>query len=64
MYLAHAAVTDISGKKFYYTERLNRAGPGLAGASFDARAIWNANWRAQWPSDNRNSAGLNFPSPR
>src|SRR6185437_13477898 len=33
LYLAHLALSDISGGRFYHTERLNRAGPGLAGAS-------------------------------
>src|SRR5437899_2142863 len=33
LYLADAAVTDIGGKRFYYHERLHRAGPGVAGAS-------------------------------
>jgi predicted secreted hydrolase len=33
IYLAHFAVSDIDGGKFYHTERLNRGGPGLAGAS-------------------------------
>ena len=31
LYLAHAALTDAHGKKFWYEERLNRPGPGLAG---------------------------------
>src|ERR1700759_1448247 len=33
LYLAHLALSDIDGGHFYHTERLNRAGPGLAGAS-------------------------------
>jgi predicted secreted hydrolase len=48
LYLAHAAVTDISGKRFYYHERLNRAGPGVAGASLAQMRVWNSNWSAQW----------------
>jgi predicted secreted hydrolase len=48
LYLAHAAITDASGKHFWYEERLNRAGPGLAGASFEKRRVWNGNWSAQW----------------
>ena len=47
-YLAHAAVTDIQGRRFAYFERLNRAGPGIAGASFDQRRVWNGNWSAAW----------------
>ncbi len=48
LYLAHAALTDARGKRFLYDERLNRAGPGIAGASFDKRRVWNGNWSAQW----------------
>src|SRR5258708_18995663 len=31
-YLAHFAVRDLDGEKFFYTERTNRSVPGLAGA--------------------------------
>lgn len=48
LYLAHAAVTDARGHKFLYQERLNRAGPGVAGASFAAQKIWNGNWQSTW----------------
>src|SRR5450432_167364 len=41
LYLAHLALTDIDGKRFYPHERLNRAGPGVAGASFEKRRVWN-----------------------
>jgi predicted secreted hydrolase len=51
MYLAHLALTDITGKRFLYRQRLNRAGPGVAGASFSRRRIWNGNWSAQWEGD-------------
>jgi predicted secreted hydrolase len=36
---------------FYPDERLNRAGPGVAGASFEKRRVWNGNWSAQWSRD-------------
>lgn len=48
LYLAHVAVTDIGGKRFYYHERLSRAGPGVAGASFAEHRVWNGNWSARW----------------
>jgi predicted secreted hydrolase len=51
MYLAHLALTDIDGKRFLYTERVNRAGPGIAGASFAERRVWNGNWSAAWDGD-------------
>jgi predicted secreted hydrolase len=42
LYLAHLALSDIDGHQFYHFERLNRAGPGLAGP------YWNGNWRVDW----------------
>jgi predicted secreted hydrolase len=48
LYLAHLALTDIDAGRFRYYKRLNRAGPGLAGASFDQSRVWNANWEAKW----------------
>jgi predicted secreted hydrolase len=51
LYLAHAALTDAAGKRFWYEERLNRQGPGLAGASFQDSRVWNGNWRVQWSGE-------------
>lgn len=51
LYLAHAALTDIHGKQFRYEERVNRAGPGVAGASFGKQRVWNGNWSATWSGD-------------
>ncbi|MEZ5394454.1 MAG: lipocalin-like domain-containing protein [Bryobacterales bacterium] len=48
VYLAHFTVSDIQAGAFHQSERLNRAGPGIAGASLEKRAIWNGNWRADW----------------
>lgn len=48
VYLAHLALSDIDGKQFYHTERLNRAGPGLAGAALNDHRYWNGNWKVQW----------------
>ena len=48
VYLAHLALTDIDRGAFRNYERLNRAGPGVAGASFEERRIWNGNWEARW----------------
>lgn len=50
IYLAQLALTDIDGARFYHTERLNRAGPGLAGASLEQQRYWNGNWQVQWTS--------------
>src|SRR3954452_3622961 len=48
LYLAHLALTDIDGQRFRYYKRLNRAGPGVAGASAAQSRVWNANWEAKW----------------
>ena len=34
--------------RFRYYKRLNRAGPGIAGAVRTDRRIWNGNWEARW----------------
>jgi len=52
-YLAHLALTDIDGKRFFPHERLNRAGPGVAGTSFEKRRVWNGNWSAQWNGESQ-----------
>ena len=52
VYLAHFAVTDTDGERFFVAERLNRAGPGIAGADAGARRVWNGNWSVAWrPGD-------------
>lgn len=48
LWLAHLALTDIDGHRFLFRKRLNRAGPGLAGASLADARIWNGNWEAKW----------------
>jgi predicted secreted hydrolase len=48
IYIAHLALSDLDGRRFYHTERLNRAGPGLAGASLKDGRYWNGNWQVTW----------------
>ncbi len=50
IYLAHFALSDINGQHFYHSERINRAGPGLAGASIQDKTYWNGNWQVTWTS--------------
>lgn len=50
-WLAHFAVSDLDGGRFFHAERLNRQGPGLAGASFDRARVWNGNWQVRWTLD-------------
>jgi predicted secreted hydrolase len=51
LYLAHAALTDIDGRHFWYAERPNREGPGIAGSSFIQQRVWNGNWQAKWSGE-------------
>ena len=48
VYLAHFAITDTDGERHVIHERLNRAGPGIAGADPERRRIWNGNWSVEW----------------
>ncbi len=45
IYMAHLALSDVSGHHYYATERLNRAGPGIAGVDASAKTVWNGNWQ-------------------
>ena len=51
LYLAHLALSDLDGGKFYHSERTNRAGPGLAGIDEKQKRIWNGNWEIRWEGD-------------
>ena len=50
VYLAHFTITDTDGERFVVDERVNRAGPGIAGADAGARRVWNGNWSVEWRS--------------
>jgi predicted secreted hydrolase len=47
VWMAHLALSDVDGQRFYHEERLNRAGPGLAGADAQTGLVWNGNWQAR-----------------
>jgi predicted secreted hydrolase len=51
LYLAHLALSDLNGQRFYHAERTNRSGPGIAGVSQTDARIWNGNWQIQWCAD-------------
>ena len=48
VYLAHFTITDTDEERFFVDERLNRAGPGIAGADVEMRLVWNGNWSVEW----------------
>ena len=47
VYMAHFALTDLQGKRFYYDEVLNRPALDLAGARTDRYEVWNGPWSAK-----------------
>jgi predicted secreted hydrolase len=51
IYFAHFAVSDLDDKQFFHDERVNRAGPGIAGASQALGKVWNGNWNVAWTGD-------------
>jgi predicted secreted hydrolase len=46
LWMAHIALSDINGQRFYHEERLNRSGPGVAGVDAQTGLVWNGNWQA------------------
>jgi predicted secreted hydrolase len=48
VWLAHLALSDLDGGHFYHVERMNRSGPGIAGADAGERRVWNGNWQVRW----------------
>ena len=52
IWLAHFTITDTREERFVVAERVNRSGPGIAGADAEKGRIWNGNWSAEWrPGD-------------
>ena len=45
--MTHFAITDISSKQYRFTERMNRAGAGWAGAESSRYRVWNQDWEAR-----------------
>ncbi len=45
IYAAHFALSDENKRTFYFDEKLNRGGIGLAGAKTDAFHVWNEDWQ-------------------
>ncbi|OLB34847.1 MAG: hypothetical protein AUH11_16640 [Acidobacteria bacterium 13_2_20CM_57_17] len=53
LYLAHLALSDLDGGKFYHSERTNRSGPGIAAVNESLGRIWNGNWQIQWHGEDQ-----------
>ena len=50
LYMTHLAITDASGQRYRFSEKLSRGGPGLAGARADRYEVWNDDWSAMLDS--------------
>jgi predicted secreted hydrolase len=61
LYMAHLALSDLDGGRFYHLERMNRTGPGIAGASEAEGRIWNGNWEIQWQGDEQKLQAIGDP---
>jgi predicted secreted hydrolase len=46
LHMTHLAVSDATRRRYRYSEKLSRGGPGLAGASADRYHVWNEDWVA------------------
>ena len=51
LYLAHFAVSDLGKGRFYYADKMSRAGLGKAGAVQDRLHVWIDRWSAESPSN-------------
>jgi predicted secreted hydrolase len=58
LWMAHIALSDISGQRFYSEERLNRSGPGLAGVDAQTGLVWNGNWQAHISEQSEELGGV------
>lgn len=46
LWMTHLAISDIQKSTHHHDDRLNRAGPGFAGAAADHLKVWNEDWTA------------------
>jgi predicted secreted hydrolase len=51
LYFAHFAITDISQKKFFHSEKVNRGALGLAGAETNRVNVWVEDWKLRAEKD-------------
>ena len=58
LHMAHLALSDLAGRHFYHAERINRAGPGIAGVNQHTGMIWNGNWHAHLEDDRQQLLGI------
>lgn len=47
LFMTHLAISDLRAGKFHFAEKINRSGPGWAGAASKSYRVWNGQWKAQ-----------------
>jgi predicted secreted hydrolase len=50
-YMAHFALTNVAGGRFFYSERFARGAMGLAGAESAPFHVWLEDWQARGPAE-------------
>ncbi|MGH9221561.1 MAG: lipocalin-like domain-containing protein [Vicinamibacterales bacterium] len=53
LFMTHLAVSDPNGRRYRYSEKLTRGGPGLAGAEAGRYHVWNEDWTASLDDSGR-----------
>ena len=53
LFMTHFAITDVSGKQYRFTDRMNRAGAGWAGSDSSRYRVWNQDWEARIDAEGR-----------
>lgn len=53
VYIAHFAITDVAGERFFVAEKYSRGALGLAGATSDPFRVWIDNWEISATATNR-----------
>jgi predicted secreted hydrolase len=64
LFMTHFAITDLSGKQYRFTERMNRAGAGWAGSESSHYRVWNQDWEARIDAEGRHQLRASDPDMR
>ncbi len=61
LFMTHLAISDPSGQRYRYAEKLTRGGPGLAGAATGRYQVWNDDWTASLNDRGQHMLKANSP---
>lgn len=62
VFIAHLAVADLQAQRFRFTDLINRAGVGWAGAAVDRYEVWNERWRVTLDAEGRHVLTARAPA--